>query len=247
MTRNLIQKKNISEQISDILKNSILEGSLKDGEKLPSEMKLAEIYNVSRLTVRSALQRLNALGLVTTKAGDGTYVSTFNIEKYIDPNPTILSKKLLNDVRVFRQIIEIECVKLIIENASEDELIELKINCDEYANIIHNSEEIDVDKLRILANKDFIIHSSLCKLSKNPLFMIAYNSIQDIIEEFFFLIISSRFKRQKETTDKEIFRDSLNGHTYLYNAIVRRDFSEAKKILINHIDYKVLSVPPDIL
>ena len=67
------------EQVCESLKQSILAEEWQVGEKLPSESSLAELYGVNRLTVRMALQKLNTLGVVETKVGEGTYMKKFSL------------------------------------------------------------------------------------------------------------------------------------------------------------------------
>ncbi|MFP3271168.1 MAG: GntR family transcriptional regulator, partial [Paraburkholderia sp.] len=58
----------------DIL-NQILEGEYKEGERLPTEHALAERFETSRPTVREALARLRADGIIVTRHGSGTTVA----------------------------------------------------------------------------------------------------------------------------------------------------------------------------
>ncbi len=60
--------------VVDQVLSSIRDGSLKPGECLPSEAKLAELTGVGRTSVREALAALRLMGVVETRVGDGTYV-----------------------------------------------------------------------------------------------------------------------------------------------------------------------------
>ncbi len=66
------------ERLGDLIYGQILErilsGALKEGDKLPSESEICRSSQVSRPTVREALMRLHADGLVMTRQGSGTYV-----------------------------------------------------------------------------------------------------------------------------------------------------------------------------
>lgn len=62
-------------QLKEILKEQINDGSLKEGEMVPSERELMEIYNISRATARKALSDLMIEGLIVRKQGVGTFVS----------------------------------------------------------------------------------------------------------------------------------------------------------------------------
>lgn len=68
-------------QISDEIKNYIKSKGFKQGDRLPSERELAEIFNVQRLTVRSALKRLINENLIYSIRGSGNYVSEEKIER----------------------------------------------------------------------------------------------------------------------------------------------------------------------
>ncbi|MDR7075770.1 DNA-binding GntR family transcriptional regulator [Neobacillus niacini] len=62
-------------QLKEILKEKIKDGSLKEGEMVPSERDLMEMYNISRATARKALNDLMIEGLIERKQGIGTFVS----------------------------------------------------------------------------------------------------------------------------------------------------------------------------
>jgi GntR family transcriptional regulator, arabinose operon transcriptional repressor len=66
--------------IFDTLKERIISGEYKLGERLPSEGEIAHRFGVSRMTVVRAVRELQQLGLVTRRPGSGTY-SAFNSEQ----------------------------------------------------------------------------------------------------------------------------------------------------------------------
>ncbi|GAB3959381.1 GntR family transcriptional regulator [Actinoallomurus acanthiterrae] len=61
-------------QIADQLRTAIERGQLEEGDRLPSESKLMEHYTVARMTVRNALQVLQAEGLIVSEHGRGVFV-----------------------------------------------------------------------------------------------------------------------------------------------------------------------------
>jgi GntR family transcriptional regulator len=73
-------------QIADDLRGRIEAGELSQGAPLPTESDLREQYDASRNTIRDAIKRLTSIGLVETKAGQGTFV----VQK-IDPFVTTLT------------------------------------------------------------------------------------------------------------------------------------------------------------
>ena len=61
-------------QLYDILESRILNGEYQEGEVLPSEMALMEEFEVSRVTVRQAMDKLINAKLISRKRGKGTIV-----------------------------------------------------------------------------------------------------------------------------------------------------------------------------
>ena len=78
-----IKKVSASEQVCEAIQEQISGGVWRVGDKLPSESELAQKFGVNRLTVRMALQKLNALGIVETRTGSGTFVIEFDFEGYL--------------------------------------------------------------------------------------------------------------------------------------------------------------------
>ena len=70
-----VKQAKLSDIILQQLETMILEGSLKPGQKLPAERELAKQFDVSRPSLREAIQKLEAKNLVTRRQGGGTYVS----------------------------------------------------------------------------------------------------------------------------------------------------------------------------
>lgn len=62
-------------QVAADIEADIASGALAPGARLPSEPELAQVYGVSRITVRSAVRDLAGRGLVIVSRGRGTYVT----------------------------------------------------------------------------------------------------------------------------------------------------------------------------
>jgi GntR family transcriptional regulator, transcriptional repressor for pyruvate dehydrogenase complex len=65
------KKKKASDLIVEEIWRMILEGKLKPGDRLPPEFRLVERFNVSKVTLREALQTLETYGHITRKRGPG--------------------------------------------------------------------------------------------------------------------------------------------------------------------------------
>lgn len=71
-------------QLVKSLNSEIEQRNLKDGERLPSELELMEIYGVSRITVRTAIDELQEMGIVKRSRGKGTFVASKIVEYSAD-------------------------------------------------------------------------------------------------------------------------------------------------------------------
>ncbi|MBI5484793.1 MAG: FadR family transcriptional regulator [Deltaproteobacteria bacterium] len=76
MIFNTIKPKKISTQIAEQIRSSIMSADFGPGERLPPERELAELFGVSRPSVREALNILAAAGLVESHQGGGTIVKS---------------------------------------------------------------------------------------------------------------------------------------------------------------------------
>ena len=77
-----IRQTRVSDEVTEQLKKSILTGTFKAGDRLPSERYLAEEFQVSRVAIREALRILENTGFVSTRQGvnGGAYVKDLSFE-----------------------------------------------------------------------------------------------------------------------------------------------------------------------
>ena len=110
-------------QLKDKILSDISSGKLAEGEKIPTEIELSELSNISRITVRNAVKELVAEGYLVKKQGKGTFVCLPKIERKVvhllsftaacDANhlPThsvVTRREILQDYRNARQLLELE-------------------------------------------------------------------------------------------------------------------------------------------
>ncbi|QOL25882.1 pyruvate dehydrogenase complex transcriptional repressor PdhR [Thalassotalea sp. LPB0316] len=87
-----LKQAKLSDVIQEKLEAMIIEGSLEAGQKLPPERELAAQFEVSRPSLREAIQKLEAKGLVTRKQGGGTFVANNILSGLSDPLFDLMSK-----------------------------------------------------------------------------------------------------------------------------------------------------------
>ncbi|MGI6408252.1 MAG: FCD domain-containing protein [Gammaproteobacteria bacterium] len=108
MVFDQVQRPRVSDVIMQRLEAMILEGSLKPGQKLPPERELAEQFGVSRPSLREAVQKLVARGLLTSRQGGGNYVCEQLGQSFSDPLLKLLAghDEFHYDLLEFRHALE---------------------------------------------------------------------------------------------------------------------------------------------
>lgn len=85
-----VARSSVVDAVSDRLRGEILAGRLAAGSRLPSERELSLALGVNRLTLRAALARLEAMGLVSTRHGSGTEVAPWRERAGLDALPMVM-------------------------------------------------------------------------------------------------------------------------------------------------------------
>lgn len=100
-----IEREKLRDVVADRLRRFIVEEQLKPGDRLPTELELANRFGVSRLSLREATKSLEFLGIVNAKPGRGLRVGSVNMDRvteYLGFHPELqtLSPDVLIDTRV---------------------------------------------------------------------------------------------------------------------------------------------------
>ncbi|WP_447554852.1 GntR family transcriptional regulator [Vreelandella sp. EE22] len=108
MTYPPLRQPRLADVIIERLEAMILEGSLKPGQRLPPERELAERFGVSRPSLREAIQKLAARGVLISRQGGGTYIKETLNNGYADPVLEMLSRhnEFHLDLLEFRDALE---------------------------------------------------------------------------------------------------------------------------------------------
>lgn len=126
-----VARSSVVDAVFDRLRTEILGGRLAAGARLPSERELSLALGVNRLTLRAALARLEATGLVTTRHGSGTEVASWRERAGLDALPMVLSSlsqaepawvELLTSMLEIRRVLCSEAVALAALRRTEADL-----------------------------------------------------------------------------------------------------------------------------
>ncbi|CAG9295269.1 FadR/GntR family transcriptional regulator [Celerinatantimonas diazotrophica] len=216
MSIKSIQKQNVVSAVYEQIREKLLDGSWPPGSRLPSEASLTTAFNVSRVSIRSAMQRFRDLGIVITKQGSGSFVSERFTPSMLDKDaqPIMhLSREEFYDMMVFRQTVEFKCMELAVEKATAEDIdrLEQALN-----NMLSNK-----DDYKKYSKADYEFHLAVVNASHNKVF---YNIMESIRDIYYYYL-------EELNRAIGITLESVEAHIKVFMAIKNRDSSAAVAIL----------------
>ena len=201
-------------QVTDALADYVEDARLQAGDRLPAERELMADLRVGRSTIREAIRHFQALGVIETRKGSGTYllkpVSKATIHMPLSLNATDLRNALLQTLEV-RRGIECEAGMVAAMKRTQQDLviIEEKLN---------EMERVHLEK-GTSGPEDLAFHLAIYDASHNPLF----RQLLEQMRETFWQFWQHPFERQ------DFARRSFPFHRTLFNAIVAQDSEPARE------------------
>ncbi|HEY4241009.1 MAG TPA: FadR/GntR family transcriptional regulator [Kofleriaceae bacterium] len=182
-----VEKQRVAEEIAEQLRGLILNGQYPPGAKLPPERELSKRLRVNRASLREALKKLEHLGLVRIRQGDGTRVQNFmetgGIELVQHLLPLAGGKpELIRDLLEFRRIFGRELARLaatrwkvVTPEATGVGLAKLRALADRADHVTAAIELFDLD---------FDFYVAVAQLSGNQVMLLLINTVRDGVRGF---------------------------------------------------------------
>ncbi len=222
-----VQQGKISDIITSQLEDMIIHGVLVPGERLMSERDLAREMEVSRPSLRDALQKLENKGLIETRQGGRTFVRNFLGPSLTDPLAELLerSPNTAQDFLELRTTLDGIAAYYAALRATEVDR-ELLTLCFETMEEAYNekdpSEEADIDA-------DF--HMAIAEAAHNVVLLHILRSLFLILRTNVF---SNRMNLYTRPSSREIL---LKQHKAIYEAIMTCDPEKARNAAAGHLQY----------
>ncbi|WP_425099255.1 transcriptional regulator NanR [Tropicibacter sp. S64] len=162
-----ITRRKLSDQVLDRLQALITSGELKPGDAMPSERALMARFGVGRPAVREALQSLHNSGLITISHGERSRVNAIDADLVLSQSDTIARLLLssspgnLQHLKQARQMFELGMVRLAAQQASREDIADLRRLVDQQRAHLGNAEAF--------VSADMAFHTKLAQISGNPI------------------------------------------------------------------------------
>ena len=221
-----VRTKSASSEVAGQIKEMIMTGQLHPGDRLPSERELAERLSVSRTTIREALRSLAAVGMISIRQGDGSFVEHFRLEGMLEPLAVMFQidgeESGLAAFSEVRRILEIEMAALAAERARPEDIEEIE-KC-----LGQMVEEVNDGGVGDLSDAAF--HLALAHASQNPLLIKLMNTIADLMQSTYLAA------RKQLFLDQNTLQDIYDSHSAVADAIKARAPQVARNRMREHLE-----------
>lgn len=205
-----------------ILEQALTDGSLKPGDKLPTEEKLATQFKVSKVAVREALREMETRGMIRKERGmyGGNFVSAPEVTRVGDSMISCFKFGSLttDEIIDFRQTLEPVLIKKAASLRTQADLAAMKANITEC--------EQDLARGDTLVAKHIQFHILIAKACQNQLFTAVMEAIAKIFEDI--------AKTWQEDIKK--MQEDINFNHKFYRCLQLRQGNEAEKLMKEHFE-----------
>ncbi|MBC6624658.1 FCD domain-containing protein [Pseudomonas sp.] len=226
-----VRQRRLSDDIVEQLEGMILEGTLKSGERLPAERALAERFGVSRPSLREAIQKLAAKGLLVSRQGGGNYVVDSLGSTFSDPLLHLLESnpEAQRDLLEFRQTLEASCAYYAALRATEVDRERLTAAFEALQDCYARADEVSrVEE----GAADARFHLAIAEASHNAVLLHTIRGLFDLLKRNVVTNIGGMYQQRTETRDMLI-----NQHRDLYLAIIEGRAEQAREVSTRHLLY----------
>jgi len=213
-----VTRARVHQQVVGQLQELMLDGTLNPGDRLPPERELAQRFGVSRVAIRQALSVLQAIGLIESRIGDGTFARrsaelTVTAFAMVRPGP----QGSIGEQLELRRVIEPQVAELAAQRANPSDVAELR-RC------LAAQEEKHVAGLSFV-DEDSALHLAIARTTKNHLLVRMIEGIHELLRE----------SRQSSLLTPEGRARSIAGHRSVIEAIEQQDSLRAKEAMLLHV------------
>lgn len=216
-----VTKERLSDQVANELQSMISSNKYRIGDKLPVENDLAQMFQVSRITVREAVRKLSIMGILDVRQGDGTFVKCLSPESFMKPllPMLILNKKNLQDIFEVRMLIECKAAGLAAEHTADAQLSSIHELLDKMDTYALSGELDDYNDC------DAQFHYEIAQCSENEVLRTIQGLLFDMIRDAI----------HASTSPPNALVNSCIYHKRIYEALSEHDAAKAAALMGDHI------------
>ena len=220
-----IKRSTTADKVFDILHQWITSGHLQEGEVLPSQDELSRRFEVSRNTLREAIFKLSALGLVQAKQGVGTVVQSRSSANYLSglEDHLLMDRISMREFLEARVSIETTIVRLAVARASQEDIDRLDEIIARQREAIKAGDEVEFVK------HDVAFHGELGHACGNRVMLKISQTVYNLLRSFITTVAGAPGNIEQ----------AFRYHRQILEAIKNRDAQAAERNMVNHLQETV--------
>ena len=204
----IVNNDSLADQLYNVLKNSIIKGDFMPGDRL-IETEIAKMYGVSQAPVREAFSRLNEEDLISSLRYKGHFVSN-------------LSKKDVEEIYSFREIMEVFALERAIERINE---LDLKKMNQLYHDMVEAGKRQDIERARTV---DIEFHTQIYRIADHNFMFKVWEDLSLKSSRVWYLTKKIYFTKLSHVAEI---------HKPLLDSIEKRDIKQSIKNFKAHLYY----------
>lgn len=218
-----IQPKKIYEEVADSLIQMIKDGELNPGDRLESVEQLAQTFDVSRSAVREALSGMRAMGLVSMRQGEGTFVTKFDASNFSLPVTVgmLMQKEDIKELYEVRKILEAGVARSAALYHQASDLQSLQEAIGEMENADKNGS--------LGEDADMRFHMAVANATHNQILIHLMRSVSEV------MLTVLRETREVLIHSEKKTASLINEHQLIYEAIKARHPDQAEQYMLTHL------------
>jgi GntR family transcriptional regulator, transcriptional repressor for pyruvate dehydrogenase complex len=212
----------LSDRLAARLIAQIERGTLKPGERLPTEAQLGAVHGVSRSVVREAVHQVKSRGLLRSRQGSGVFVSMPPQHQALAFDPTVLeSMQAVVQVVELRRVLEGEMAALAAPRATRSQIAGLR----RALAAIDSAGDAGQDAVA----EDLAFHRAIAEATGNPQFSRLLAFLEQYLRE------AMRVTKGNEARRQDFMEQVRDEHRALVNALAARDPGAARDCATRHL------------
>lgn len=197
----------------------IQHGELRPGDRLPAERQLAKRLGISRPSLRAGLRSLQAMGVLRSRHGAGTFIADGPPALTSEPLSLLAALHRFTDDDLFeaRRVLEVALAGLAAERRTDEQLATLAEEVAEMYATVDNPQHYLIHDVRF--------HRAVAAAAGNPILA----ALMEMVSAVLYDVRSETIERARD------FKESLAMHRRIYRAVRTNSPDEARAAMSEHL------------
>lgn len=208
----------ISDQIIEQIRNAILSGHFKPGDKVASEKELMSEFGVSKATLREALRVLEGMGLVEIRKGiaGGVFIAEVDMKTTIHGIMNFLHFKTVSikDITMIRYLLEPPVAQIAASRIQPEDIVKLESMITENPVVPHT-----------IISREIGFHRYLARMTENPILILVMDFIDNILDDI----------KSQLNLGEEFYHKVAKAHRAILECLKQKDEVGTRREIINDL------------